>query len=501
MPRRPAASPPPERKRRPTSTSNFGVSRRENHDASAFYARFEVPEFETSDEPKFSDVRNVTIVGDARDMTQISDNSVALVVTSPPYFAGKAYEEDMSRGEVPGSYIEYLTMLREVFAECKRVLEPGGRIAVNVANLGRRPYRSLSADVIGILQDDLRLWLRGEVIWRKAEGATGSTAWGSFQRAGNPVLRDLTERLIIASKGRLDRAVPIKEREVREPPLPSISTMYRDEFLEYTTDVWAFPAESATRVGHPAPFPVELPSRLIQLYTYEGDLVLDPFMGSGTSAVASLRNKRDYVGYELDPAYKTASDDRVAAEIKRLEAAHSERARPQLTATPKSDPADDSNFQARATREGKRAQALAKELLEAVGFTDVKENIKLLSGIQVNFSALDSTNETWYFDVTGAFTSSQPGLKRTDTLWKCIGRAAVLAAAQADDQRLTPRLVLLTTDRPSRNSSGNTALSHVVGQERPIFDVIELLDADDQSRLKEYASTGLRRLLEPDPRR
>src|SRR5258708_34939952 len=97
-------------------------------------------------------------------MRAVRDTSVALVVTSPPYFAGKQYEEELEREGVPASYLEYLQLLRDVFAECVRTLEPGGRIAVNVANLGRKPYRSLSADVIRILQDDLGLLLRGQVI-------------------------------------------------------------------------------------------------------------------------------------------------------------------------------------------------------------------------------------------------------------------------------------------------------------------------------------------------
>ena len=178
-------------------------------------------------------------------------------------------------GHVPATYLDYLAMLRDVFDECKRVLEPGGRIAVNVANLGRRPYRSLAADVIRILQDDLGLLLRGEIVWVKAEGASGSCAWGSFRKASNPVLRDVSERVIVASKGRFDRA-----RGGESSP----ST---DEFLESTLDVWRLPAESARRVGHPAPFPVELPQRLIGLYTFRGDLVLDPFLGSGSTAVCT----------------------------------------------------------------------------------------------------------------------------------------------------------------------------------------------------------------------
>jgi len=142
--------------RRPTSTSSFGVSRRESHDASGFYRRFTPPAVSPDDSVGHLSDRDRLIVGDARAMDEIPDSSVALVVTSPPYFAGKEYEEALGEGGVPRTYLEYLDLLRDVFAECARTLEPGGRIAVNVANLGRRPYRSLSADVIAILQDDLR---------------------------------------------------------------------------------------------------------------------------------------------------------------------------------------------------------------------------------------------------------------------------------------------------------------------------------------------------------
>ena len=163
---------------RGTSTSAFGVSKRESHDASGFYGRFEAPAFSSDDEVIVSELRDEIVVGDSRSMTAIADGSVALVVTSPPYFAGKQYEVELERDGIPASYLEYLEMLHDVFADCARVLEPGGRIAVNVANLGRKPYRSLSADVIGILQDRLGLLLRGEIIWQKAQGASGSCAWG-----------------------------------------------------------------------------------------------------------------------------------------------------------------------------------------------------------------------------------------------------------------------------------------------------------------------------------
>lgn len=300
-------------KRVPTATSNFGAGRRESHDASAFYARFSAPTVSDDDTINPCPVADSIITGDARDMAAVPDSSVALVVTSPPYFAGKQYEEELGEGHVPASYVEYLEMLRDVFAESARVLEPGGRIAVNVANLGRRPYRSLAADITTILQDDLGLLLRGEVVWMKGEGASGSCAWGSFQSAANPVLRDLTERVVLASKGRFDRAVPRAARERRG--LPFENTISRQEFMDATLDVWRMAPESAKRIGHPAPYPVDLPGRLIRLYTYRGDVVLDPFMGSGTTAVAAVRNDRHYVGFEMDPAYVELAETRIAAAV------------------------------------------------------------------------------------------------------------------------------------------------------------------------------------------
>src|SRR5579875_1191162 len=285
------ADPGRPRRRRPTATARFGSSRRESHDAAGFYERFVPPELSSDQEVVRPSRVDVIHAADARDMHHVEAGSVALVVTSPPYFAGKAYEESLGHNGVPATYFEYLALLRDVFADCKRVLEPGGRIAVNVANLGRRPYRSLAGDVTTILQD-LGLLLRGEVVWWKGRAAGGSCAWGTFQQPGNPVLRDVTERIVVASKGRFDRALRPEERA--RLGLPGTATISRDEFLEATTDLWEIPPESATRVNHPAPFPVELPVRLIDLYTYEGDVVLDPFMGSGSTAVAAVRRRRHF---------------------------------------------------------------------------------------------------------------------------------------------------------------------------------------------------------------
>ena len=301
-----------EQRRKPTSTSAFGASRREGHDATDFYARFSAPVLSDDDTVNPCPVSNSIICGDSRAMTTVPDNCIALVVTSPPYFAGKAYEQALGEGGIPATYVEFLQMLEAVFAECVRVLEPGGRLAVNVANLGRKPYRSLSGDVTAILQDRLGLLLRGEILWQKAEGAGNNCAWGSFQSAANPVLRDMTERVIVASKGRFDRAYNKAQRV--KLGLPHVDTITKEAFMESTLDVWKIRPESARRVGHPAPFPVALPERFINLYTYENDVVLDPFMGAGSTAIAAIRTGRHYVGFDTDQTYVDLTNRRLADE-------------------------------------------------------------------------------------------------------------------------------------------------------------------------------------------
>lgn len=483
-------------RRKPTTTSNFGVGRRESHDASSFYARFTPPLISKEKHVERTDALDVIYCQNSADMHQVASNSVALVVTSPPYFAGKEYEEALGEGEIPASYNEYRAMLADVFGECVRVLEPGGRIAVNVANLGRRPYRSLAADVISILQDDLRLLLRGEIVWRKAHGAGGSCAWGSFQSAANPVLRDVTERVVIASKGRFDRAMSRRERADKE--LPSEGTIYKDEFMEATLDLWDIPAESATRVGHPAPFPVELPQRLIELYTYKDDVVLDPFMGSGTTAVAAVRTERKFIGYDTDKLYVDAAAERVADERARIASRSTPVERPRLVAVPDlTEPAENEEFQARAVREGQKAEEIALAVLQDCGFSDFNRDVRVGAGVEVNMTARDALGGLWYVDVSGAFTSARAGLRRTDTVWKTLGKAAVLRL-EFDDMR---PLLILTTDLPPRGSAGFAALRAARGS--LFVDALEMRDSESQERLREYARgvyTTIGTLLTPsDP--
>jgi site-specific DNA-methyltransferase (adenine-specific) len=404
-----------------------------------------------------------------------------LVVTSPPYFAGKKYEEELEREGVPSSYLEYLEMLADVFAECVRKLEPGGRIAVNVANLGRKPYRSLSADVIRILEHDLGLLLRGELIWQKGEGASGSCAWGSFRSAANPVLRDISERVVVASKGRFDRARTVKQRAV--DGLPHESTLMTEDFMALTLDIWSIPPESARRVGHPAPFPVELPEQLIRLYTFKNDLVLDPFMGSGSALVAAARLGRRYVGYDLDESYVTIARRRVDETVQpsRPEVPSKRR---RAVRVPTVDVDGEEEFHSRAKKEGKAAQRLAEQLLVEAGFKIEERNRRVRkTGVTVNFVATDADGATWFFDVTGAFTSHRGGLLRTDTVWKSLGRAYALKGARGE----VP-LVFLTSHLPKRPSEGDTAL-RAAGPDA-FFDAIEMLSPDSLERLERYATEG-----------
>ena len=444
--------------RRRTATSNFGAGARESHDATRFYERFRPPEVSSDDVLRTAVIADPFVHGDARHMDAVPDGSVALVVTSPPYFAGKQYEEELEREGVPSSYLEYLQLLTAVFAECVRTLEPGGRIAVNVANLGRKPYRSLSADVIRILEHDLGLLLRGEIIWQKGEGASGSCAWGSYRAASNPVLRDLTERVIVASKGRFDRARPAKRRAA--DGLPHESTLRTDDFLALTLDVWSIPPESARRVGHPAPFPVELPEQLIRLYTYAGDLVLDPFMGSGSTLVAAAGLGRRYVGYDLDADYVAIARRRVAG----------------LGHEPL----------ATAAIDGRAAERIAADAVTAAGFTIIGERRRVAgTGVTVDLVLTDATGTTWHADVAGPATTHRGGLLRTDVVWQALGRATALRGRRPD----VP-VLLLTTDLPRRGSDGDAAMR---AARDTVFDVVDLHDDTGRDRLAAYAVKG------PDP--
>jgi len=292
------------RRKTGTKTSAFGSPGRVNHDSTPFYASrlYEglpkekiVKYVENSIPAKFLDK---IFCKTSEKMEELPDNSVHLMVTSPPYNVGKVYDENLTLNE-------YRVFLKRVWGEVKRVLVPGGRACINIANLGRKPYIPLHAFIVEDMID-LGFLMRGEIIWNKASSGSPSTAWGSWLTAKNPTLRDIHEYILVFSKGMFMRP----HLETRGN-LGRKSTISKKEFLEFTKSVWTFSAELATKVGHPAPFPVELPYRLIQLYTFEDEVILDPFIGSGQTAIAAIKTRRHYVGYDINEEYVKLGGKRI----------------------------------------------------------------------------------------------------------------------------------------------------------------------------------------------
>lgn len=287
------------RKNGGTKTSSFGSPGRIGHDSSSFYAsrlyegqaKAKKVQYVENEIP--AEFLDKIICSSSEKMKELPDNSVHLMVTSPPYNVGKEYDEDFT---LEG----YLEFLKRVWKETYRVLVPGGRACINIANLGRKPYIPLHTFIIGDMLE-LGFLMRGEIIWNKATSASPSTAWGSWLSAKNAILRDIHEYILIFCKDTFSRANPFKRE----------STIRKEEFLEFTKSIWTFPAVSARKVGHPAPFPRELPYRCIQLYTFKDEVVLDPFIGSGQTALAAIKANRHYVGYEINNAYVRLAGNRI----------------------------------------------------------------------------------------------------------------------------------------------------------------------------------------------
>ena len=282
-----------------TQMRGFGASKRIGHDSSDFYARSMFEPATESDEPYIenaiaSEHIDSVFTHSSEQMDELPDSSVHLVITSPPYNVGKDYDENMT-------FDDYREMLNRVWQECYRVLVDGGRLCINIANIGRKPYMPLhlffAMDLI-----DTGFMMRGEIVWDKGGAAGISCAWGTWLSAENPVLRDVHEYILVFSKGRFTRN-------------KGESSIVRNDFIEYTKSVWRMPTEAATKIGHPAPFPLVLPTRLIQLYSYKTDVVLDPFIGSGTTALAAKQLGRRYIGYDVKPNYVQLANDRLRQEM------------------------------------------------------------------------------------------------------------------------------------------------------------------------------------------
>ena len=285
-----------------TKTSSFGTKGRVAHDSSKFYNSKLYKEIKNNNSDIIvnefpNELLNTIIASSCENMKDIPNNSLHLMITSPPYNVSKEYDNDLSLNE-------YLSLLKNCFTETYRVLVDGGRACINIANIGRKPYIPLS-EYVSKIMIEIGFNMRGEIIWNKSAGAGISTAWGSFQSASNPILRDVHEYILIFSKGNYKRERDKNEKEFRH------DNITKKEFIEWTKSVWTMNTESAKRIGHPAPFPEELPNRLIKLFSFTNDIVIDPFMGSGTTAIAAIKNNRNFVGYEINEKYINLANNRI----------------------------------------------------------------------------------------------------------------------------------------------------------------------------------------------
>ena len=432
------------KERRRTSTSNFGVGRRENHDATGVLRAVPRAGASPPTTPSLAPAAGRRAVRVRRRPVAWTRWPTARSRSSSPrrpYFAGKQYEEELERDGVPSSYLEYLELLTDVFAECVRKLEPGGRIAVNVANLGRKPYRSLSADVIRILQDDLGLLLRGEIVWQKGEGASGSCAWGSFRSAANPVLRDITERVVVASKGRFDRARSAKQRAAAGPAAREHDDdrgLHGAHARRVVDPVRERPAgrppgavpRRAARAADPALHVRRRP----RARPVHGQRLDAGGRGADWGGATS--------GYDLDPAYVEIARRRVAEAMEsmsRTEATDTEAGAPEAVGT---------------VPGGRTAKDSAERALVDAGFTITGRNQRVkAAGVSVDFLATDATGAPWMFDVAGPARTHRGGMLQTDVVWRALGRSHALRGWRG----ATP-LVVLTTAAPRRPSEGDSAL-------------------------------------------
>lgn len=242
-------------------------------------------------------ILNKIINHDSQNMVEIADETVSLIITSPPYNVNKNYSEYDDKSGL----IDYLDNLDKIWNECYRILRPGGRLCINIANIGRAPYLPLDSY---FMQRCIKIgfFMRGQIIWDKGASVGTSTAWGSWLKPSNPSLRDVHEYILVFCKGtnQLKKAIDSGE--------PDIS---KEEFLEFGKSIWKMKTANAKKIGHPAPFPEELPYRCIKLFSYPGDLIVDPFNGSGQTCIAAKKTNRNYIGYDVDESYVKLANERL----------------------------------------------------------------------------------------------------------------------------------------------------------------------------------------------
>ena len=259
--------------------------------------------------------RHLVVTGDSRQMDQVPDDSVHLVVTSPPYWNLKDYGNDEAIGQSSSTYEEYLSSICEVFKECVKKLTPDGKLIVNImpillpgktSKFKRRVTKSVLTELEEFMNSLGNMYFHSLYIWDKRK-AVRFSSWGSYPYPPNLLSTYPYEWIIVFSKKGTRRGV---KKEIKEA-----SKISHAEFTEWVQNsIWDFQPASAKQEGHPAPFPEELPRRCIRLYSFVGDTVLDPFAGSGTTLKVARELGRNSIGYELNPEYTSIIRDKIGAD-------------------------------------------------------------------------------------------------------------------------------------------------------------------------------------------
>jgi len=219
--------------------------------------------------------------------TSLAPESVDLIVTSPPYNVDIQYNSH--KDDV--SYEEYLEFSQKWMARCFEWTKDSGRFCLNVPlDKNKGGQQSVTADLTTIAKE-IGWKYHSTIIWNE-QNISRRTAWGSWLSASAPYVIAPVESIVVLYKNEWKRDAKGKKSDI-----------LRDEFLQWTNGVWSFNGESKKRIGHPAPFPLELPRRCIKLFSFVDDVILDPFLGSGTSALAALQNNRNAIGIEVDEKY------------------------------------------------------------------------------------------------------------------------------------------------------------------------------------------------------
>ncbi|HEY1798508.1 MAG TPA: site-specific DNA-methyltransferase [Stellaceae bacterium] len=262
--------------------------------------------------------RHEMILGDARDLRTLSDESVHLVVTSPPYFNLKPYASDGGGAQLGrvDDYEAFLDELDKVWRECERVLVPGGRVCCVIGDIliprradGRHRVLPLPSD-IQVRSRKIGLDNLTPILWFKIGNRTNEAGGGSSGYYGKPyqpgaIIKNDHEHILMLRKPGGYRTTPMIQK--------ALSILQRDEMDAWMRPVWSDIRGASLQQGHPAPFPIELAERLIRMFSFAGDTVLDPFGGSGSTAVGAIRAGRNSISVEIEEEYLNAATRRIAA--------------------------------------------------------------------------------------------------------------------------------------------------------------------------------------------